>query len=117
MRSVDSEKFLADYDALLKTREEKIANRDAAIEAEKTKAEKVISDNNYSDRVKELLIAEVVTEKEKEFDLTEIDGEIAVFEKYIVVSEDVEDSEDSILEDTDKDATVTPETTNDQFIY
>ena len=117
MRSVDSEKFLADYDALLKEKDEKIATRDAAIEAEKTKAEKVIADNNYSDKVKEMLIAEVVSEKEQEFDLTEIDSKLAVFENYIVFAEDVEDSVDSVLEETEKDEIGTPETTNDQFIY
>lgn len=88
MRNVDVEKFLADYDVVVKEKEDKVNAKDAALLAEKAKAEKVCVENGYSDAVKEMLVAEVVAEKEKEFDLTEIDEKIASFEKYIVVVED-----------------------------
>ena len=88
MRNVNVEKFLADYDTVLEDKKTKVSAKETAILAEKAKAEKVCVENGYSDAVKEMLVAEVVAEKEKEFDLTEIDEKIASFEKYIVVTED-----------------------------
>lgn len=102
MRNVDVEKFLADYDVVVKEKEDKVNAKDAALLAEKTKAENVCVENGYSDAVKEMLVAEVVAEKEKEFDLTEIDEKIASFEKYIVVVEDEKIEEEIVhMEETE----------------
>lgn len=98
MRNVDVEKFLADYDVVVKEKEDKVNAKDAALLAEKEKAEKVCVENGYSDAVKEMLVAEVVAEKEKEFDLTEIDEKIASFEKYIVETEDVCSDDEELKE-------------------
>ena len=89
MRYVDETKFLADYDKVLEDRDTLVATRDAAIDAEIAKAEKVVADNGYSDTVKDLLVAEVVAEKQKEFDLTVLNARVEMFENYILVKEDV----------------------------
>ena len=90
MRYVDETKFFTDYDAAIKERDTMVATRDAAIDAEVKKAEQVVADNGYSETVKNLLVAEVVAEKEKEFDLTVLNARVDMFENYIVVREDVE---------------------------
>lgn len=95
MRCVDETKFLADYDLAVKEREDLIATKDTAIKAEVEKAERVILDNGYSDAVKELLIAEVVAEKKKEFDLTKLDAKVDMFKAYIIEKEDVVEDEDN----------------------
>lgn len=111
-RTVDVEKFLADYDALVVERETKIQERDKAIETEKEKAEKVVSDNGYSDAIKEMLVAEVVSEKEKEFDLTELNDNIESFESYIILEEEVLEEETKEETPETQENVTTPENVN-----
>lgn len=100
MINVNVEKFLADYNAKLDEKATKMVGKDDAIKAEVEKVEKIVAENGYNDTIKEMLTAEVVKEKEKEFDFAEIDKEIGEFEKYIIVTEDVEEKEDEpVVED------------------
>lgn len=89
MRELNVEKFFADYDEAVRIRDEKIAQKDAAIEAAKVEAEQVCAEHNYSDTVKEVLTAKVVAEKEAEFDVTAESTMVENFEKYIVIKEEV----------------------------
>ncbi|MCK9576745.1 MAG: hypothetical protein PHR96_05025 [Clostridia bacterium] len=93
MKKINEEKFLADYELALKTKEDFVANKELAIEAEKKKVEEIVSTNAYSEVIKETLIALVVEEKEKEFDLENINSEIEDFEKYLIDVE--EESEEN----------------------
>lgn len=88
MINVNVEKFLADYNAKLDEKATKMVGKDDTIKAEIEKVEKIVAENGFSDKIKETLIAEVTEEKEKEFDFTELDKEIADFEKYIDIVED-----------------------------
>lgn len=85
MKKVNVEKFLADYELAVKEKEEAVAKKDVVIAEEKAKVDALVG---YSDHVKEVLFAEVVAEKEKEFDFAILDEKIAGFEKYL---EDVEE--------------------------
>ena len=93
MREINTERFFAAYDELIRAKEEKLATKDQVIEAEKVKAENVVATNGYSDAVKELLIKEIVAEKEKEFDTVEDDAKIAEYAQFIDFTEDVVEEE------------------------
>ena len=93
MREINTERFFAAYDELIRAKEEKLATKDQVIEAEKVKAENVVATNGYSDAVKELLIKEIVAEKEKEFDTVEDDAKIAEYAQFIDFTEDVAEEE------------------------
>ena len=80
MKVVNTEKFLADYELAVKEKEEAIANKDIVIAEEKAKVDAL---EGYSEHVKEILLAEVVAEKEKEFDFSLLDEKIGGFEKYL----------------------------------
>lgn len=80
MKKVNVEQFLADYELAVKEKEEAVAKKDVVIAEEKAKVDALVG---YSDHVKEVLFAEVVAEKEKEFDFATIDEKIACFEKYL----------------------------------
>ena len=98
MIKVDVEKFLADYNAKLEEKAIKMVGKDDAIKAEIEKVEKIVAENGFSDKIKETLIAEVKEEKEKDFDFTDLDKEIAEFEKYVEIVED-EKVEEEIKEE------------------
>lgn len=117
MRYVDEAKFFADYDAAVKERDTMVATKDAAIDAEVKKAEQVVADNGYSETVKNLLVAEVVAEKEKEFDLTVLNAKVETFEAYIITKEDVEietETETEIESEENVAEEVLPETNVEQ---
>lgn len=80
MKKVNVEKFLADYELAIKEKEEAIIKKDGVIAEEKAKVDALVG---YSDHVKEVLLAEVVAEKEKEFDFSGLDAKIENFEKYL----------------------------------
>ena len=80
MKKVNVEKFLADYELAIKEKEEAVAKKDGVIAEEKAKVDALVG---YSDHVKEVLLAEVVAEKEKEFDFSDLDAKIVNFEKYL----------------------------------
>lgn len=98
MIEVNVEKFLADYNAKLEEKATKMVGKDEAIKAEIEKVEKIVAENGFSDKIKETLITEVREEKEKDFDFTGLDKEIAEFEKYIKIVED-EKVEEEIKEE------------------
>lgn len=98
MINVNVEKFLADYNAKLDEKATKMVGKEDAVNTEIEKVEKIVMENGFSDKIKETLIAEVTEEKEKEFDFTELDKEIADFEKYIEIVED-EKVEEEIKEE------------------
>ena len=98
MIEVNVEKFLADYNAKLEEKATKMVGKDDAIKAEIEKVEKIVAENGFSDKIKETLITEVREEKEKDFDFTDLDNEIAGFEKYIKIVED-EKVEEEIKEE------------------
>ena len=98
MIEVNVEKFLADYNAKLEEKATKMVGKDEAIKAEIEKVEKIVAENGFSDKIKETLITEVREEKEKDFDFTDLDNEIAEFEKYIKIVED-EKVEEEIKEE------------------
>lgn len=106
IKKINEEKFFADYDLALKAKEEFVANKELAIENEKEKVEAVVAGNGYSEVIKEKLIALVVEEKEKEFDLGNIDSKIELFENYLVeVEEDfAEESEDNENETVEEES-------------
>lgn len=105
MIKVNVEKFLADYNAKLEEKAEKSVSKDDAIKAEIAKAEKIVVDNGYNEEIKEVLIEKVVAEKEKEFDFTEIDKEIALFEQYVDIVED-EETEEVVVENENVDGEI-----------
>lgn len=80
MKKVNVEKFLADYELAVKEKEEAVAKKDVVIAEEKAKVDALVG---YSDHVKEVLLAEVVAEKEKEFDFAALDAKLEGFEKYL----------------------------------
>ncbi|MCK9575989.1 MAG: hypothetical protein M0R51_08595 [Clostridia bacterium] len=94
VKKINEEKFFADYELALKAKEDFVANKELAIETEKQKVDAVVSANGYSEVIKEKLIALVVEEKEKEFDLGDIDSKIEKFENYLIeVEEEIENTE------------------------
>lgn len=98
MKKVNVEKFLADYELAVKEKEDAIAKKDVVIAEEKAKVDALMG---YSDHVKEVLFAEVVAEKEKEFDFDALNAKIENFEKYLedVVEEvPVEETEEKVEE-------------------
>lgn len=97
MKKVNVEKFLADYEVAVKEKEELVANKDLAIEAEKEKVEAL---EGFSAHVKEALLKEVIAEKETEFDLSKADEKIAGFEAYL---EDIVE-EEPVVEETAENA-------------
>lgn len=105
MIKVNVEKFLADYNAKLEEKAEKSVSKDDAIKAEIAKAEKIVVDNGYNEEIKEVFIKKVVAEKEKEFDFTEIDKEIALFEQYVDIVED-EETEEVVVENENVDGEI-----------
>lgn len=92
-KKVNEELFLADYQLAIEEKNALVIARESAFEAEKQKVEALVG---FSDRVKETLLAEVIAEKEAEFNFEEIDEKIARFEKYL---EDVEHPEDCECEE------------------
>lgn len=78
MKKVNVEKFLADYELAVKEKIDAVAKQDAVIAEEKAKVDALVG---YSDHVKEVLLAEVVAEKE--FDFSGLDAKIENFEKYL----------------------------------
>lgn len=111
MIKVNVEKFLADYNAKLDEKATKMVGKDDAIKAEIEKVEKIVAENGFSDKIKETLIAEVKEEKEKDFDFTEIDKEIAEFEKYVEIVED-EKVEEEIKEEIKEEVAENVEVNN-----
>ena len=89
-KKVNIELFLADYKLALEERDNLIANKDAAVEAEKQKVEALVG---FSDKVKATLLAEVIAEKEAEFDMEAVEAKVAGFEKYLEEVEHPEDCE------------------------
>lgn len=92
-KKVNEELFLADYQLALEEKKALAIAREGVLEAEKQKVEALVG---FSDRVKETLLAEVIAEKEAEFNFEKIDEKIARFEKYL---EDVEHPEDCECEE------------------
>lgn len=105
MRKLNEEKFFADFDAVVAEKEAKIATKEEAVKVEIEKAERVCVENGYSDAIKSVLTAEAVAEKEKEFDVTDLEEKIAEFNKYIEIVEDV-------VEETIEDVENVEETEN-----
>lgn len=104
MKKVNVEKFLADYEVAVKEKEEAVAKKDIVIAEEKAKVDALVG---YSDHVKEVLLAEVVAEKEKEFDFDALDTKLEGFEKYLedVIEEDAieENIEEEKVEEVRRD--------------
>ena len=92
MRKVDFEKFLADYDNVLQEKKDMLEKKEIAILEEKERTEKIWAEsfNNYPQTIKETLMKDVISVKEKEFDssIDEIDSKISFFEKYVVIVKD-----------------------------
>lgn len=80
MKKVNVEKFLSDYELVVREKEEAVARKDIVIAEEKAKVDALVG---FSEHVKEVLFSEVVAEKEKEFDFSGIDARIEGFEKYL----------------------------------
>lgn len=99
MKKVNVEKFLADYELAVKEKEEAVAKKDVAIAEEKAKVDALVG---FSDHVKEILFAEIVAEKDKEFDFSGLDAKIEGFEKYLEdVVEETPVVEEQPVENTD----------------
>lgn len=92
-KKVNEQLFLVDYQLAIEEKNTLVTDREIALEAER---QKVAALAGFSDRVKETLLAEVIAEKEAEFNFKEIDEKIARFEKYL---EDVEHPEDCECEE------------------
>ena len=109
MRNVDWEKFLADYDIVLKEKENMLIEKDNAIILAKEETEKIWKESfsQYPERIKDNLIKDVVETKENEYNvyLNEIDTRISFFEKYVIVVED-----EVIEEEQNQEIVVEPET-------
>lgn len=97
MKKINEQKFLDAYEVALKAKEAAVAEKEAALNIEK---EKVSSLEGYSDHVKEILLAEVIAEKEKEFDLSKLDADIATFEQFL------EDVEEEIVETVESEPVI-----------
>lgn len=90
MKQVNVEKFLAAYEDAVKGRDDLIVKKDEAVKSETEKVEAIIG-ANFSETVKAHVLAEVIAEKEKEFDLAAADDKVASFEEYIIFVEDAEE--------------------------
>lgn len=97
MKKVNVEKFLTAYEDAVKDRDDLIAKKDEAVKLETEKVESIIG-VNFSEAVKAHVLAEVIAEKEKEFDIASADAKVFAFEEYL---EDVEEEhpEDCQCED------------------
>lgn len=106
MKKINETKFLEDYEAAVKEREIKLADKEAALAAEKAKVDSLVG---YSDHVKEVVYAEVSAEVEKEFDIAAEDEKIAGFEKYLEEVEEVVEEDGSGTDNVELDIAAEPE--------
>ena len=86
-KRVNEEKFLADYSEAVNMLENRKVERENAINVEKQRVIDLVNNGGFNEKVQEILIAEVVAEKEKEFDIEELENRVKNFELYL---EDVE---------------------------
>ena len=99
MKNVNVEKFLADYESAVQELKVAEESKNFAIEETKEEVNKIVEEHNYPDKIREMLINELVVEKEKEFDIDSKKQKVEFFENYL---EDVVEEEDEVAtEDVD----------------
>lgn len=101
---INFEKFMADYNAAVESRNAIVAEKDSFIAEKKAQIEQLSAPLGLSDAGKDRLLEEVLNENKDKFDVEKANEVVANFEKYIVfetVANDVEVAQEIRAEESE----------------
>lgn len=83
MKKVNVEKFLSDYELVVREKEDAVNAKENALNTAKLEAENMAKEKGWSEFVKNGIQSILIQEQEEKFDFSGLDAKLENFEKYL----------------------------------